>query len=107
MTNEGTIKWKGKSGKEYPYNIHKLDVTHSAVPANYVFTRITPDGTFAPIYVGETGDISERFDWHHKWDCIVENEVSHICTHRSSDDPKIRQAEEQDIIYNYSPTCND
>ena len=39
--------------------------------ANYLFARKTEKGTFTPIYAGETGDISERFDNHHKMPCII------------------------------------
>ena len=70
MAKEGAIKWTGQSGKEYEYHIYPLGETHDAVPANYVFARKTEKGTFAAIYAGETGDISERFDYHHKMPCI-------------------------------------
>ncbi|MBI3931331.1 MAG: GIY-YIG nuclease family protein [Chloroflexi bacterium] len=101
------IDWPGKSGKKYHYWIYDLGTKHDPVPANYVFTKETEQGTFRPIYIGQTSDISERFDNHHKWLCIVKNGATHVCTHKSSVDEKARLAEEGDLIKNYNPVCND
>ena len=105
-----TIIWKGKSGTEYKYWLYDLGDTHDAVPANYIFikeTKGTKANYFTPIYIGETEDISERFDSHHKMPCIQRNGATHLCTHKSDADKKVRCAEESDLINNYNPTCND
>ena len=102
-----TILLKGDSGKEYKYWIYDLDASHSAVPANYVFVKETKTNFYAPIYIGETEDISVRFDSHHKMSCILKNGATHLCTHKSSDEKEVRCAEESDLISNYDPVCND
>lgn len=103
-----SILWKGDSGKEYKYWIYDLeDTTHDAVPANYIFAKKTKPSFYAPIYIGETEDISERFDNHHKMPCIFKNGATHLCTHTSSTEKKVRCAEEADLISNYNPVCND
>lgn len=102
-----TLIWKGKSGKEYKYWIYDLDATHDAVPANYIFVSKTGTTYYMPIYIGETEDISERFDSHHKMPCIQRNGATHLCTHKSDADKKVRCTEEADLINNYNPTCND
>lgn len=107
MAKAGTIKWIGQSDRKYEYDIHTLDTTHKAVPANYVFAKQTEPNTYNPIYAGETGDISERFDNHHKMPCIIREGATHICTHTSSSDDKVRKAEESDIIERWHPPCND
>ncbi|MBI2328261.1 MAG: hypothetical protein HYU85_01195 [Chloroflexi bacterium] len=43
------IDWPGKSGKKYHYWIYDLGTKHDPVPANYVFTKETEQGTFRPI----------------------------------------------------------
>ena len=104
---EQTIKWIGQSGKEYTYWIYKINTTFSEVPANYIFAKETKPETLLAIYIGETGDISERFDYHHKMDCICQKGATHICVHKASDDKGVRCEEEADLIANYLPYCND
>ena len=102
-----TILWKGDSGKEYKYWLYDLDATHDAVPANYIFVKETKTNYYAPIYIGETEDISERFDYHHKIDCIKRNGATHIHAHKSSSDKETRCEEESDLIQRWTPICND
>lgn len=104
---EQTIKWPGQSGEEYLYHIYEIGRQMEPVPGNYIFARKTEAGKFVPIYIGETADISERFDNHHKMPCIRENGATHICTHKSSANDKERQAEEADLIAHWDPVCND
>ena len=104
---EKTIDWEGASGKKYKYWIYDIGTTFNKSPANYVFAKATKPDALRAIYVGETGDISERFDDHHKMTCIRDNGATHICVHKSSDDKKVRCEEESDLIANYHPVCND
>lgn len=101
------IKWAGQSGEEYTYWAYEIGTTFSKAPANYIFAKATKPETLLAIYIGETEDISERFDYHHKIDCIRRNGATHICVHESSDDKKVRCGEESDLIANYHPVCND
>ena len=104
---EQTIKWVGRSGKEYTYWIYDIGATFGKSPANYVFAKETKPDTLLAIYIGETGDISERFDNHHKMPCIRQNGATYICAHTSSGDKEVRCEEESDLIANYHPVCND
>ena len=103
---EQTIKWVGQSGKEYTYWIYDIGTSFGKAPANYVFAKFTKPDTLLAIYIGETEDISERFDNHHKMPCIRQNGAAHICVHKSSEDKEERCAEESDLIANYHPVCN-
>jgi predicted GIY-YIG superfamily endonuclease len=102
-----TINWPGQSGEKYLYHIYNIGTQMDAVPANYIFARKTEAGRYVPIYIGQTSDISERFDNHHKMPCIRKNGATHIHTHESSTSEKERQAEETDLIRQWSPICND
>ena len=104
---ERTIKWVGHSGKEYTYWVHDIGTTFNKSPANYVFAKETKPDVLLTIYVGETEDISERFDNHHKMPCILRNGATYISVHKGNDDKKVRCAEESDLIANYHPVCND
>ena len=52
--------------------------------AIYIFARIDSHGCYESIYIGQTGDLSCRFesDRHKKMDCIQDHAPSslHICT---------------------------
>lgn len=104
---ERTINWEGTSGKKYKYWVYALDTTFEKSPGNYVFAKTTKPDALLAIYIGETEDISERFDHHHKMPCILNNGATNICVHKSSDDREVRCEEESDLIANYHPVCND
>jgi len=103
---EQTIQWDGKAGKTYKYWIYRIGQQLKAVPGNYVFAKETESNRFRPIYVGETANLSERFDNHHKMDCIKANGATHICAHVNETGEANRRAEEQDIIAKWNPVCN-
>lgn len=106
MSDEPKITWMGKSGKGYTYWLYKIDTNFDAVPANYIFCKETAENKVQAIYIGETGDLSERFDNHHRMPCIKREGATGICTHKSSGDGDVRRSEESDLIANYNPTCN-
>ncbi|MBA7674844.1 hypothetical protein ES703_83069 [subsurface metagenome] len=106
MANEPKITWVGKSGKEYTYWFYTIGTTFTAVPANYIFCKETTGDKVQAIYIGQTGNLSERFDNHHRMPCIKREGATHICTHKSSDSEPTRKAEEDDLIANYNPICN-
>jgi hypothetical protein len=105
-TKERTIIWQGQSGKSYEYWIYKLPPNFSSKPGNYVFARETSPGRFVPVYIGETSDLSERFDNHHKAACISRNGATHIHAHVNSDGAAARLAEEADLVARWQPRCN-
>ena len=107
MADDLTILWDGEPGKEYRYWIYKIGHSMKQVPGNYCFAKEIEPHQWTPIYFGETEDISERFEYHHKMDCILRKGATHIHTHTSSPDKEIRCAEETDLINRWHPPCND
>jgi len=107
MTDLGIIEWEGTSGKKYKYWIYKIDTTFEAVAGNYVFARNIDQKYWQPVYIGQTSDLSERFDDHHKMPCIKQEEATHIHVHKSSDNEAERLAEESDLVKKWNPICND
>ena len=101
-----TIKWTGKTGQTYLYYIFPIGHTLKQVPGNYIFAKETQSGPWTSIYAGETGDLSERFDNHHKMSCIKRNGATHIHAHESSSDASKRRVEEKDITDRWDPPCN-
>lgn len=101
------IDWDGISDKEYRYSIYPIDTQFKQKPGNYIFAKETKPHNWLPIYIGQTDNLDERFENHHKKDCIRRKGASAIHVHLSSDDETIRCAEEQDLIKKWLPPCND
>lgn len=106
MADVPTITWEGQSGKTYKYWIYKIGYQFDPQPANYIFIKETKLHTWQALYIGETSNLSERFDNHHKMSCIRQNEATHICAHKSDTNETTRLAEESDLIANWKPICN-
>lgn len=107
MADEGTIQWDGRSGKTYKYWIYRIGTTFEEVPGNYVFAEETKPNTFRPIYIGETDNLGERFDNHHKMPCIKREGATHIHAHKNTAGQVARKAEEADLVDRWNPVCND
>ena len=101
-----SILWHGLSGRQYRYYIYPIGATFKAVPGNYIFAREVSPGRHRPIYIGETEDLSERFDNHHKMPCIRREGATHIHVHRTDGGVATRRTEERDLVEKWHPTCN-
>ncbi|MBA7471466.1 hypothetical protein ES707_06772 [subsurface metagenome] len=106
MAETPTINWEGKSGGKYLYYIYPIGTTFKEEPGNYIFALQSRPQYWRPIYIGQTEDLSERFDNHHKMPCIKRNGASHIHVHLNSLQ-STRLSEESDLLSNFSPICND
>lgn len=101
-----TITWTGQSGAPYRYEVYPLNQEFKKAPGNYIIAKLIGPSQLKALYVGETGDLSERFDGHHKMPSILRNGATHICAHLSPDSAVLRRAEEQDLIAALTPPCN-
>ncbi len=104
-TTIATVNWPGLSGRQYTYYVYPVGTDFESVPGNYIFAKVT-NGSWTPVYIGETSDLSLRFDNHHKMPCIKRNGATHIHVHRNDGGVTARQAEESDLIRNFRPICN-
>ena len=100
------MKWQGKSGRKYKYWVYKIGTKFKETPANYVLARETADLTFAPLYVGQTGDLSEPLDDGQKMPLIRESGATHIHAHANSRGEGARLEEEADLVGMWGPVCN-
>lgn len=101
-----TITWTGKSGTGYKYWIYPLGTSFRAEPGNYVFAKESTPNRWLPLYVGQTGDLSERFDGHHKLDCAKRKGATHVHVHINNGGEQTRLNEEADLVASWSPPCN-
>ena len=104
MVKETTVTLKGASGRSYDFDVYPWNTSFKDVGAVYVILK--KNGTnFSVIYIGQTGDLSERFDNHHKRLCFDRNGKTHIGIHLESVETR-RLDIETDLVRNYSPACN-
>lgn len=99
-----TITLVGRSGAKYSFHLYPWGTDFKAVGGVYAVLRHDADG-YAVTYVGETGDLSERFDNHHKATCFDRYRKTHIAARVEGSEPQ-RLAIEQDLIAGYNPPCN-
>lgn len=104
------------SGTNYIFNVYGFssfsDLTDAfkAIPALYAFTRRFPQDlsyTHDLVYVGETSDLSTRFNNHHKEHCIMGRNANCIGIHSFHGSQEERLAAEADILNAFDLPCND
>ena len=88
------VVWTGESGTRYTYYVHSWPISCT-----------NAQNQWEPIYIGQTGDLSERFDSHHAMDCIDREGATHIHVHLNSSAEETRREEERDLIDSYDPPC--
>lgn len=92
-----TIEWVGESGKVYQYWTYPLGVAFDANPGNYIFSMKITHGVFRVLYVGETDDLSKRFDDPHNLVGFHSSGVTHVHVHASPCEALCRRVEADDI----------
>jgi hypothetical protein len=109
VTQLATATWTGQSGENYSFTVYPINTRFRAVGAVYIFSKRTisnGSATHRFIYIGETGDLSTRFDNHHKANCIAKNEANCISIHLEDSDDR-RLEIETDLCRLHDTPCND
>ena len=103
-STSSTITMQGRSGAKYQFWVYPWGESLKAVGG--VYSVLRDDGTtYTVLYVGQTGDLSERFENHHKAACFDRHRKTHIAA-RVEESERQRLVIEQDLIVNYNPPCN-
>ena len=111
-----TMTLQGASGKTYLFNLFgyssfaQLHDVFRPLQAIYVFSRrFFRDGAFSHtlIYLGQTSDLSTRFNNHHKETEIGEHYGNCIWIHVCNGTDKQREEEEKDLLDAYDFLCNE
>ena len=109
MAKIGTITLTGASGTVYDFNVYPYDTKFNSIGAVYYVSKRTEkkDGTgsHTKIYIGQSGDLSERFDNHHKELCFEKKNANCISIYKVPYEDK-RLDIEEDLIDSYEPPCN-
>jgi predicted GIY-YIG superfamily endonuclease len=72
----------------------------------YLILRKNTGGNFTLLYIGQTGDLSTRFDNHHKQWCFDRNGKTHIGVLPEPNEQR-RLAIEADLLKAHRTPCND
>ena len=106
----------GKSGTKYDFSLWTFDDFDDIKgtftgEGLYLFTRrfrIDEGYKHEYIYLGETEDYYERYDNHHKEDCIKKHKSNCIGFYSmTNSSEEKRKAVEDDILAAYNFPCND
>lgn len=107
MSEAQTIKWPGKSGKEYLHHIYPIGSEFKEEAGNYAFAKQNSQGQWVSVYFGQSKNLNQRLENHEKEECATRNGATHIHAHLNSQGPDARLAEERDLIRHWLPVCND
>ena len=110
MAKLGTVTFTGVSGAKYEFTVYPWGTSFNKdYGAVYFVTKRTQESggghSHTRLYVGETEDLSTRFDNHHKQDCFDRHNKNCVCVY-GEEDEDTRLEIEQDLIDNCQPPCN-
>lgn len=109
MAKIGILTLTGASGKKYKFNVYPYDTDFKSIGGVYYISKRTEkndgSGTHSKIYIGQTGDLSERFDNHHKEICFQKHGANCKSIHAEASEEKRLEIEE-DLINALRPPCN-
>jgi excinuclease UvrABC nuclease subunit len=101
-----TVTATGASGANYNFYVYPWGTDLKKVGGVYMVLRKgSQNGKYDVLYVGQTGNLSERFDNHHKKPCFDRNRKTHIAAMVESSEVR-RLSIEADLIKKYNPNCN-
>lgn len=108
MTSFPALTFSGKSGKSYNLSGYTLNTQFKPVGAIYALCKqylSNGKNQYEVLYIGQTGDLSNRFDDHHKMPCALGNGANciYVLTEKNE---KTRFQIEADLIQAFSPPCN-
>lgn len=100
MSNTAQINATGASGATYTFTIYPLNTSFTVVGGVYLILKQN-----TVLYVGQTGDLSERFDSHHKESCWRRHQADRMAVIGVSTERERLQIE-ADLIKSHNPVCN-
>ena len=100
-----TMNLTGTSQQIYTFDLVPIGTNLGYGAGCYAFVKDLTNDQYPLIYIGETGDLSERFDSHHKMLCIRSNGATQVGVHRTNS-KQAAQNIEGDVLGNYNTFCN-
>lgn len=106
MAQTKNITLTGASKRTYSFQAFPWGTNFNSSGAVYAILKQTPTMHYSVLYIGQTGDLSERFDNHHQQACFDRNGKTHIAVYPETTESR-RFNIETDLVRSYNPTCND
>jgi len=106
MAAEGKVTATGATGTQYEFEVYPWGTAFNSIGGVYLVLKKQLSGTYDLLYIGQTGDLSERFDNHHKAPCFTRNGKTHIAIKVESSEQR-RLSIEADLIRKNKTSCND
>lgn len=106
MVQQAKLPLVGATKRSYGFQVYTWGTNFNRAGAVYAVLKQTSPGRYQVIYIGQTGDLSQRFNDHHKQGCFDRNGKTHIGVYPEPTESK-RFDVETDLVRNYNPTCND
>ena len=110
MASLGSVAVIGKSGRKYDFEVYEINLSWDIVPAVYIVTRRSNNSKggykHTAIYIGQTDNLQERFENHHKQDCFDRYNANCLCIYEVSVE-NTRLAIEDDLLSAHRTECND
>jgi hypothetical protein len=105
MAMHPTVTLTARSGTSYPFTVFPLGTPLAAVGGVYAILRDDEGGRWTVLYIGQTGDLSSRFDNHHQEMAFRRHRATHIAAIGISGEERRRQVE-ADLVGTYAPPIN-
>ena len=106
MSNADYIDWPGQSGKTYRYWFLDRTGPINAVAGNYAFVMELANGSYRPVYFGETDDLQDCITSHERWNEAVRRGAKHVMGHTTPAGGLARCDEEMDLVQRWNPPLN-
>lgn len=102
-----TITLSDKNGNSYKFELFTMNQSFNSVKAIYIVWKLTDNNTkYSLFYIGQTDDLSTRFDNHHKQDCFDKKWANFIGVHQVTTQAD-RYRIEKALIEAHRPPCNE
>ena len=105
MAAEDKVTVNGQSGAQYDFEVYPWGTSFNQVGGLYLVLKKQPVGNYGILYIGQTRNLSDRFDSHHQAQCFNSNGKTHIAVCGEGSEQK-RLAIETDLIRKYQTSCN-
>lgn len=102
---EEEVAVNGKSGSSYKFGVYSRNNRWNPVAGVYLVLKKGNAGRYAPVYVGETDNLGDRFQCHHKQPCFDHHGWTHLGFLKEID-VRRRLVIERDILKNFPWVCN-
>jgi hypothetical protein len=101
------VRWQGRSGKWYEFQVCELRGSWNDHPGLYIFSHF--DGRFwRPDYIGRCHSFKSRItSAHHKWAAAIAAGATHVHAMIQRGTEFERELIERDLVAGLQPTCNE